>query len=75
VLFRFVLFSQTLHFSDDGGGGFAGTASLPAWQERLMKPVAIGRKIWLFIGSMEAGSRAAVLMSLVASCKLNEVEP
>ena len=43
--------------------------------ERLMKPVAIGRKNWLFVGSVEAGSRAAVLMSLVASCKLNEVEP
>lgn len=33
------------------------------------------RKNWLFVGSMEAGSRAAVLMSLVASCKLNQVEP
>ena len=43
--------------------------------ERLMKPVAIGRKNWLFVGSVEAGSRAAVLMSLVASCKLNQVEP
>jgi hypothetical protein len=43
--------------------------------ERLMKPVAIGRKNWLFVGSVDAGSRAAVLMSLVASCKLNEVEP
>ena len=43
--------------------------------ERLMKPVAIGRKNWLFFGSVEAGSRAAVLMSLVASCKLNQVEP
>jgi hypothetical protein len=43
--------------------------------QQLMKPVAIGRKNWLFVGSVEAGSRAAVLMSLVASCKLNEVEP
>jgi transposase len=40
-----------------------------------MKPVAIGRKNWLFAEAVEAGSRAAVLMSLVASCKLNEVEP
>jgi transposase len=43
--------------------------------ERLMKPVAIGRKNWLFVGSGEAGSRAAVLMTLVASCKLNELKP
>jgi hypothetical protein len=43
--------------------------------ERLMKPVAIGRKNWHFVGTVEAGARAAVLMSLVASCKLNQVEP
>ncbi len=35
--------------------------------ERLMKRVAIGRKNWLFIGSLRAGIRNASLMSLVAS--------
>jgi transposase len=43
--------------------------------ERCVKPVAIGRKNWLFIGSAPAGRRAAILMSLVASCKDNRVEP
>lgn len=43
--------------------------------ERAMRPVAIGRKNWLFVGSAVAGHRAAVLMSLVGSCKANEVEP
>jgi transposase len=43
--------------------------------ERCVKPVAIGRKNWLFVGSPQAGSRAAALMSLVASCKNNQVEP
>lgn len=43
--------------------------------ERAMRPVAIGRKNWLFVGSPRAGRRAAVLMSLVASCKANHVEP
>jgi hypothetical protein len=43
--------------------------------ERLMRPVAIRRKYWLFVGSVEAGALAAVLMSLIASCKLNQVEP
>jgi len=43
--------------------------------ERAMKPVAIGRKNWLFVGSKLAGSRAAVLMTLVGSCKENQVEP
>lgn len=43
--------------------------------ERAMKSVAIGRKNWLFVGSIEAGHRAARLMSIVASCKENHVEP
>ena len=43
--------------------------------ERAMKPVAIGRKNWLFVGSPATGRRAAILMSLIASCKTNHVEP
>ena len=43
--------------------------------ERAMRTVAIGRKNWLFVGSPLAGTRAANLMSLVASCKANCVEP
>ena len=40
-----------------------------------MRPVAIGRKNWLFVGSPAAGDRAAILMSLIESCKRNGVEP
>ena len=40
-----------------------------------MRPIAIGRKNWLFVGSERAGHRAAVLTSLIASCNNNEVEP
>ena len=43
--------------------------------ERSVKPIAIGRKNWLFVGSEEAGRRAGTLMSLVASCKASRVEP
>lgn len=43
--------------------------------ERSVKPVAIGRKNWLFVGSPTAGQRSARLMSLIASCKDNRVEP
>ena len=43
--------------------------------ERAMRPIAIGRKNWMFGASPAAGSRAAVLMSLFASCKSNQVEP
>ena len=40
-----------------------------------MRPVAIGRRNWLFVGSPAAGQRSAILMSLIASCKNNGVEP
>ena len=43
--------------------------------ERAMKPVAIGRKNWLFAGSDNGGKTAAVLMSVCASCKAWNVEP
>ncbi len=43
--------------------------------ERTVKIPAIGRKNWLFVASREGGRRAAILFSLVASCKANQVEP
>ncbi len=43
--------------------------------ERLMKLPAIGRKNFLFVGSETGGDRAAILLSMIASAKLCEVEP
>ena len=43
--------------------------------ERLMKPPAIGRKNFLFVGSETGGERAAILLSIIASAKLCGVEP
>lgn len=43
--------------------------------ERLVKLPAILRKNSLFVGSEEGGHRAAILLSLVASAKLCQVEP
>jgi len=43
--------------------------------ERTVKIVAIGRKNYLFVGSHTGGERAAILYSLVASCKACGVEP
>ena len=39
--------------------------------ENMMRPIALGRKNWLFIGSQQAGERAATLKSLIESAKLN----
>jgi hypothetical protein len=43
--------------------------------ERQIKPWQMGRKAWLFAGSELAGQRAAVVMSLVQSAKMNGHDP
>jgi len=43
--------------------------------ERTLRPCAIGRKNWLFLGSDRGGRTAAILFSLVASAKRHELEP
>jgi transposase len=42
--------------------------------EQLMKQVAIGRKNWLFVGSVAAGERAADFLSIVSSAVRNDLE-
>lgn len=43
--------------------------------ENLIRPWALGRKNWLFAGSLRSGQRAAAIMSLIQSAKLNGHEP
>jgi hypothetical protein len=43
--------------------------------ERAIKPLVLGRKNWLFCGSEAAAHRAAVLLSLVQTCKHLEPDP
>jgi transposase len=43
--------------------------------ERAMKTVVIGRKNWLFAGSHEGATNAAILYSLIETCKLNGINP
>jgi transposase len=45
------------------------------WIENQIRPIAIGRKNWLFAGSLRAGQRAAAVMSLIQSAKLNGRDP
>jgi len=42
--------------------------------EQLMKQVALGRKNWLFIGSVAAGARAANFLTLVSSAVRNDLD-
>lgn len=43
--------------------------------ENAIRPIAIGKKNWLFAGSERAGKRAAAIQSLFATAKLNGIEP
>ena len=57
---------------------FAKDARLPIdnnWIENQIRPIAIGRNNWLYAGSLRAGQRAAAVMSLIQSAKLNGHDP
>lgn len=45
------------------------------WLENRIRPIALGRNNWLFAGSARAGRRAAVVMSLIQSARLNGHDP
>jgi transposase len=43
--------------------------------ENSIRPVAVGRKNYLFAGSHEAAQRSAMLYSLLGTCKMHQIEP
>jgi transposase len=43
--------------------------------ENLIRPIALGRSNWLFAGSLRGGQRAAAVMTLIQSAKLNGHDP
>lgn len=45
------------------------------WVENRIRPIALGRQNWLFAGSLRAGKRAAAVMSLIQTAKLNGHDP
>lgn len=45
------------------------------WVENQIRPVALGRSNWMFAGSLRAGTRAAAIMSLVHSARINGLDP
>jgi transposase len=57
---------------------YLGDGALPAdnnWIENRIRPIALGRANWLFAGSLRAGQRAAAIMSLIGSAKMNDLDP
>jgi transposase len=45
------------------------------WVENQIRPIALGRNDWLSAGSLRAGKRAAAVMSLVHSARINGHDP
>ena len=45
------------------------------WSKRELRREAIGRKNWLFVGNDEAAEVNTTFVSLLASCRLHEIEP
>jgi transposase len=43
--------------------------------ERALRTIAVGRKAWLFVGSDDHAESAGHLFSLIASCKLHQLDP
>ena len=43
--------------------------------ENAIRPIALGRKNYLFAGSEAGGQNLAILLSLVVSCKQNNINP
>lgn len=43
--------------------------------ERSIRPIALGRKNYLFAGSHDAAQNAAIIYSLLATCKLHDINP
>ena len=43
--------------------------------ENAIRPTAIGKKNWLFIGEAEAGQRSAILYTLIENCRRLQVDP
>jgi hypothetical protein len=43
--------------------------------ENAIRPSAIGKKNWLFIGSPEAGETCAIIYTIIETCRRHNIEP
>jgi transposase len=45
------------------------------WMENQIRPFALGRRNWLFTGTPESANKAALLYSLIQTCRMNNIDP
>lgn len=59
-----------VYVSDDGRVCLTNNAG-----ERALRGLALGRKSWLFAGSQRGADRTAVMYTLIATARLNDIDP
>jgi transposase len=67
MLKRIAIFTR---FLEDGRICLSNNAA-----ERVLRGIALGRKSWLFAGSDRGGERAAVMLTMIHTAKLNDIDP
>jgi transposase len=45
------------------------------WVENAIRPTAVGKKNWLFIGEADAGHTSAILYTLIEACRRQSIDP
>ena len=68
--YMFKRWNSFTRFLDDGRICLSNNAA-----ERALRHIACGRKSWMFCGSDRGGQRAAVMYSLIATCRMNDIDP
>lgn len=73
--------SKAIHYALDEWSAWSeyinqGQAEIDTnWVENQIRPFAVGRRNWLFIGNQQAGEHSALLYSLTHSARLNDIDP
>jgi transposase len=45
------------------------------WMENQVRPFAVGRRNWMFVGTPESANKAALLYSLIQTCRMHGIDP
>jgi transposase len=70
VFYTLNQWDSLIYYLEDGNLNIDNNAA-----ERQIRPFAIGRKNWLFMGSPDGAKAGAALYSLIETAKLNDVNP
>lgn len=68
--YTLTLWSMLLVFLDDGRVEIDNNQV-----ENAIRPTAVGKKNWLFIGEAEAGQRSAILYTVIEACRRRSIDP